>query len=374
MRILHVTDHYPPVLGGIEVHVAALADQQSRGGHQVTVLTCVPAGDARDTGLLADDSAPVTVRRVRSPHEGARQVEDGFDLVHGHLSVVAPFTGPLAALAAQQGVPTVVTVHSLWGGTGPVATAAAALCGLRRAPVLWAAVSRAAADQVSQRLPGRPPVLVLPNAVQVAPRPGPPGHGPDTPVRLVSTMRIAHRKRPLPLLRLYEELQRTSDVPLHLTIVGDGSQRVRLQRHVRRSRQPGEVTITGRLVRSEVLGLLAQSDIYVAPAVLESFGLAALEARCVGLPVVGYATSGLSDFIGHGREGLLGHSDQELLAHVRHLVDDVDLRARISEHNRTTPTEMTWHNTLERHSAAYTLAGSAQPAASGYARLAAVGV
>ena len=39
-----------------------------------------------------------------------------------------------------------------------------------------------------------------------------------------------------------------------------------------------------------MLRLLA-SDVYVAPAILESFGLAALEARCVGLPVVGGPTT-----------------------------------------------------------------------------------
>ena len=38
---------------------------------------------------------------------------------------------------------------------------------------------------------------------------------------------------------------------------------------------------------------------------LESFGLAALEARCVGLPVVGRADSGLTDFVADGVEGLL---------------------------------------------------------------------
>ena len=35
-----------------------------------------------------------------------------------------------------------------------------------------------------------------------------------------------------------------------------------------------------------------RADVYVAPAVLESFGLAALEARCVGLPVVGVSAAG----------------------------------------------------------------------------------
>lgn len=369
MRILHLTDHYPPALGGIEAHVAALADRQARGGHDVTVLTCATAGTGAGRG---DDPSPVTVRRARSIIEGARLELDGYDVVHAHVSVVAPFTAPLAASAARRGVPTLVTVHSLWEGTGPVAAAAAAVSGLRRAPVLWSAVSRVAADYVSQRLPGHPHVVVLPNAVAAVPRAWTPRRSPDTPVRLVSTMRIARRKRPGPLLRIYDELGRTSHTPIRLTIIGDGPRRASLQRRLHRCRLDDEVTIMGRVAPSGVLALLADSDIYVAPAVLESFGLAALEARCVGLPVVGYAPSGVSDFIVHGREGLLGRSDDELLDHLRRLVEDVDLRVQISEHNRTTATEMTWSNTLAHHAWAYALARSEHSSAAGQATSAAV--
>ena len=42
MRILHVTDHYPPVLGGIETHVATLAARQAARGDEVIVLTSTP--------------------------------------------------------------------------------------------------------------------------------------------------------------------------------------------------------------------------------------------------------------------------------------------------------------------------------------------
>ena len=63
MRILHLTDHYPPVLGGIEAHVAALAARQAARGDDVTVLTSTPA--AAD-GRVAHDRGPVRVRRART--------------------------------------------------------------------------------------------------------------------------------------------------------------------------------------------------------------------------------------------------------------------------------------------------------------------
>lgn len=347
MKILHVTDCYPPGLGGIEAHVAALATRQAASGHEVTVLTSARGGP---------DAGPVEVRRVRTVVDGLRLDHTRFDQVHAHLSVVSPFTAPVATMAARRGVPTLVTVHSLWGSLAPVPAVAAALCGLRAAPVVWSAVSRVAAREVSRQLPGGPEVLVLPNSVDVGARPSTLLRSAGEPVQLVSTMRITRRKRPLALLRLFETLVRESRTPVHLTVVGDGPDRSRLERRVRRARLAGAVTITGRVPPEAVRDHLARADVYVAPAVLESFGLAALEARCVGVPVVGFATSGVADFVEHGREGLLGTTDAELLALVRRLVEDPGLRLGLAEHNRTTSTDLTWPHTESLHAAAYALA------------------
>jgi glycosyltransferase involved in cell wall biosynthesis len=350
VRILHLTDHYPPVLGGIETHVEALARRQAAQGDQVSVLTISPA-DA--DGRHDDDQGPVTVRRVRSAAAGRAVDLTAYDVVHAHLSVVAPFSSPLAARAARRGIPTVVTVHSLWSGMGPVPMAAAALVGLRGAPVLWTAVSHLAAEELSACLPGATEVLVLPNAVDVAARRMTPERHGDEPVRLVSTMRIARRKRPVQLLRMLQSLSRSVDVPVRLTLVGDGPLRPRVERYVDRAGLRDRVTITGRVSPARVTRLLAESDVYVAPAILESFGLAALEARCVGLPVVGRSDSGMTDFVSSGVEGLLAPTDEGMVEQLRDLVLDDRLRHRISEHNRTVASSMTWGNSLRSHDATY---------------------
>ena len=173
------------------------------------------------------------------------------------------------------------------------------------------------------------------------------------PVRLVSTMRIARRKRPLPLLTVFEELRRSTAVPVHLTVVGDGPLRRRVEQRVRRRDLGDSVTLTGRLEPPEVQRTLASADVYVAPATLESFGLAALEARCVGLPVVGRAASGLHEFVRDGVEGWLAPSDPALVDRLRMLVEDPLLRHRVSEHNRTCPSPLTWPNALGRNDLAY---------------------
>ena len=352
VRILHVTDHYPPVLGGIEAHVAGLARRQADRGDDVVVLTSTPA---RSDGQHCDDQGAVRVVRVGSPAAGLRFDLSSFDVVHAHVSVVAPFTAPVAAAAARRGVPTIVTVHSMWGGLGPLPGLAAGAWGLRGAPVLWTAVSRAAAGQLVRQLPAGTSVQVLHNAAAVGAREVTPVD-PDGVVHVVSTMRVARRKRPVPLVHLFDTVRRNVDVPMTLTIVGDGPLRARTEAAAARRGLASSVTVTGRLPADEVAPVLARSDVYVAPAVLESFGLAVLEARCVGLPVVGRADSGIPEFVRHGQEGLLGATDEELVGHLQHLVESAESRHRISEHNRTVPTTMTWETALVRHEAAYTAA------------------
>jgi glycosyltransferase involved in cell wall biosynthesis len=351
MRILHVTDHYPPVMGGIEAHVAGLAHRQTIRGDSVMVLTSTPR---TAEGMTSADAGPVRVVRARGLPEGLRVDVDAFDLVHAHVSVVAPFTAPLVGLLSRRGVPTVVTVHSLWGGMGPIPTLGAALSGMRTAPVTWTAVSRVAAYQVRRRLPTGRPVQVIPNAVEAPPRPATPGPGDE--VRLVSTMRVARRKRPLELLRVLDRLQDAAVAPVSLTVVGDGPLRARLERQARRLGLDDRVRVTGRVTPTEVLEVLAGADVYVAPAVLESFGLAALEARGIGLPVVGRLGTGLVDFIEDGVDGLLCASDTDMAHRLVELVDDAALRRRISEHNRTVDHGMSWTRSLDTHEAVYALA------------------
>ena len=188
-------------------------------------------------------------------------------------------------------------------------------------------MSRVAAAEVARRLPGEPEVLVLPNAVEVGARAFTPERTAGAPVRLVSTMRIARRKRPLPLLEMLDTLRHTTATPVHLTLVGDGPRRRRVERWIERHDAADVVTLTGRREPSEVAALLAESDVYVAPALLESFGLAALEARCVGLPVVGLAASGLSEFVTDGVEGWLAGSDARLVDRLRDVVEDAGAAA-----------------------------------------------
>ena len=350
MRILHVTDWYLPRLGGIELHVSDLAHHQRRRGDDVVVLTSTgsPRAVFDDT-----DNAGVPVHRVNGLGRMTGVDLESFDLVHAHVSAVSPLASTVAVAATRAGVPAVVTVHSLWSGLGPLPTAAVVVFGLRRAQVTWTAVSEVAAGLVRRSLPGGTRVLVVPNAVDVVPRPSSAPSVAGGAVTIASVLRLARRKRPMALVRMFADARRATTTGIRLVLVGDGPQRAALERLVRRRGLADAVEITGRLDREGVRRALACADLYVAPASRESFGLAALEARSVGLPVIARAGSGVGAFVEQGLNGLLSPTDAAMTRDIVRLVGNAEQRTRISEHNRLTPSAMTWTQSMARHDEAY---------------------
>jgi glycosyltransferase involved in cell wall biosynthesis len=131
-----------------------------------------------------------------------------------------------------------------------------------------------------------------------------------------------------------------------------------MERLMSRHGLTGWVELTGRLDRDQLRDVYRRADVFVAPARLESFGIAALEARTAGLPVVAMARAGIREFVLPEVEGLLADGDRGMAAAITRLAVDASLRTSIAAHNRAVLPSMTWPSVLERCEAAYRRAGS----------------
>ncbi|POM26713.1 GDP-mannose-dependent alpha-(1-2)-phosphatidylinositol mannosyltransferase [Actinomadura rubteroloni] len=349
MRIAHITDYYLPRLGGIEMQVHDLATRQLDAGHDVTVITSTPGGRDEPDGppvRRATENLPFAAAlHPAAPWAGRRLVRDGkYDVLHVHAGPFSPLSFAGLALAAE--LPTVVTVHSLISYMEPAFRLLDGVSRWSALPAVWTAVSDAAAEPV-RRLVAPRPVFVLPNGIDAArwrvePAPREPGE-----VLVVAVMRLARRKRPLQLVRM---LRRAHDllaprVRLRAVIAGDGPERRAVERHLRRHDMDW-VSLPGRVDRAHIRDLFRRADLFVAPAMLESFGIAALEARCAGVPVVARAEGGIREFVGHGEEGLLVDSDDAMVEAIVRLAADADLRGRVAARSRTVPPPVTWPDVL----------------------------
>jgi len=365
VRIAHVSDCYLPRLGGIETQVHGLARRQRLAGHDAHVITATPL--ARHDRTRDDVVEGVPVHRVtadlpyelplhpRPGREVLRVVETGgFDVVHLHVGVLAQFAQGAAQALVRARVPLVVTVHSLWGPATGFFRLADVLVRWGDWPAVLTAVSEAAARPVRAAVRGRVEVGVIPNGIEpgdwrIEPAPRQPGV-----VLVAAAMRLAPRKRPLPLLEALREVRvgLPPQLSLRAVVAGEGPQRRAMERY-RDRHGLGWVELPGRLGSAELRDLYARADVFAAPAVLEAFGIATLEARAAGLPVVARSGTGVEEFVTDGVEGLLASSDGTFAAALHRLVADPVLRARIAAHNRRVPPGVGWDEVVGRTLDAY---------------------
>ena len=360
LKIALVCDWFLPKVGGIELHVRDLAVRLAGMGHIVHVLTPVPGPPEVDGIPVWRVAAPLHrfVRLAWHPRTFRRVAEilrgQGYDLVHCHASYIAPFAYGAVRTAQLLGVPTVVTFHSLLGRFARVLACLEGLFARKGRPALLSAVSPAVADGL-QPLAGGRAIHLLPNGVDPAFWRTAPAARNDQAFRLVSVFRMSPRKRGLALLGIVASLipRLPAGAKLRLTLVGDGMQRRVLERRVRALALEEVVTFAGYQSRDQIRAIFADSDAFVLPTVLESFGIAALEARSAGLPVVARAGNGIGQFIRSGQEGFLAGSDGEMAEHLLRLIADRGLCRTIAAHNRQTPPPYAWEEVLAAHLALY---------------------
>ncbi len=94
-------------------------------------------------------------------------------------------------------------------------------------------------------------------------------------------------------------------VPSKLIFAGDGPERNNLERLVRELNLCGRVIFVGKV--SDTSHVLEISDLFILPSETESFGLAALEAMAVGVPVISSNTGGIPEVNVQGETGYLSN-------------------------------------------------------------------
>jgi glycosyltransferase-like protein len=168
---------------------------------------------------------------------------------------------------------------------------------------------------------------------------------------------VEPRKGSITLLEGFAKLRET--VPDALLVIAGGTTlfdyRAELERFAERADQLGvteHVWRLGALDSEELERLFRAADAFAFPSVKEGFGLAALEAIAVGLPLV---ASDLDVFQGFSEAAVLtpvGDSEAlaDALARVKH---DKALRTRLRAGSRAVVAQHTWDASAELHERVY---------------------
>jgi glycosyltransferase involved in cell wall biosynthesis len=332
------------------VQVDGLARAQMALGHEVHIITSTAW---RGPGSLSDHELGLHVHRLHASipldlplHPRAIKVIKAQlksikpDVVHVHVGAVSQFAWGGIIAAHQLHLPVLSTVHSIWG---PIARR---LYGVARNLLNWhnwtalSAVSQAAA--VAVRTASQSRVLVTGNGVDLA--------GWSTVdsrtgrrIHLVCATRFSPRKRIEALLEISRTLHRElGDSAPRFTIAGSGSRLDYARAFVTRNNLVDVVALPGRVQRSQLRDLYSSADAFIQVSVRESFGLAAIEARAAGLPVIGRSGNGFAEFVEDGVTGFLEPNDKHVMRRIKQLVADPALLENLRQNSRNTPPTQNW--------------------------------
>jgi glycosyltransferase involved in cell wall biosynthesis len=362
MKIALVCDWYTPRVGGIESQLVDLGRELRARGHEPHVITATRGEAALGAGVpvhrldvpllpgwdvIRDRSTLPVLERLLRRHR--------FDVVHGH-SWYSPLAHVAMRLGRRLGLATMMTGHSLIDRSGIVLLRA-----LERAsgwgdwPDVMSAVSTVAADE-AREASSRGEVLLVPNGLDARAWAAPP-RAARFEAEIASVMRLNRRKRPLDLIRsIPRVIEGGLEERVHFTVAGSGPLRGAMEREAERLGVRRHVTFLGSCPRDEVRALLARADVFALPTVREAFGIAILEARAAGLPVVAMRGGGAGDLIEHGRDGFLAETPADFASQLRRLVVDPSLRVRMAREAPQRLERFSWDAVIARHVELYRLA------------------
>lgn len=393
MRILHVSWEFPPVMyGGLGAHVVAIATEQARAGHDVTVLTQhgpdtsdlvmvdgVRVVRAREQGepqeRTFDNLMPWVASMQRAMNRYGRDLLGQWqpEVVHAHDWVVA---AAAMTLSRASGAPLVATVHATEAGrhagwiVGPLSQSVH-----RREVRLVSAASavivcsRAMEDEVVSALgPFSAPVIVVPNGInldawQASEAEGAAararlGVAPSAPM-IVYTGRLAHEKGVGTLVdAMPAMLDELGDA--RLVVAGRGPMESAVRAQVTALGLDASVSCAGFLPEHELRALVAAADCAVVPSLYEPFGMVALEAMALGTPVVASDVGGLAEIITDDATGLLVTPGDPLplAAAIGRVLRDPVLATRLAEAARGVATRHSWPLLARRTVEAYLRCGT----------------
>ncbi len=146
---------------------------------------------------------------------------------------------------------------------------------------------------------------------------------------IVYVGRLEKVKNVATLLRAFAKLSKKD---IQLTIVGDGRERENLEKLAGVLNISNKVTFVGFV--KEPSQYLCSADLYILPSFSEGFGIAAVEAMFLQIPVLCSNVGGIPEFINDGENGWLfdPHNENEFLSTFNYILnlDNIQLQ-RVGE-------------------------------------------
>jgi len=172
---------------------------------------------------------------------------------------------------------------------------------------------------------------------------------------MVTTSSDVPMKGLVPLLEAIAKLRTERDIDL--IVIGKPKPEGRVAEAMKRLALEDIVTTISGVSDEELARLYGEAEVAVVPSLYEGFSLPAIEAMSCGVPVVATTGGALPEVVGvSGETGLLvePNNPDALVAAIRTMLDDPEMRARIGAAGRQRVIErFTWQVTARGTAACY---------------------
>lgn len=312
-----------PTFGGSGVVATELGKALAKKGHEIHFITYsqpVRLGSFRENIYYHEVSVSDYPLFEYQPYEtelASKMVDvvkyEKLDLLHVHYAIPHASAAYMAKqILASQGIhiPYVTTLHGTditLVGKDPSFEPVITFC-LNESDAVTA-VSESLKKDTLDHFKTKKEIHVIPNFIGVE----------DMDIEALASLRKRYASQDEKILchvSNFRKVKRVEDVlltfaivnktiPSKLLMVGDGPERVNLEKMCREYNLCDRVIFVGKVRDTkQVLGI---SDLFLLPSETESFGLAALEAMAVAVPVISSNTGGIPEVNVQGVTGFLSN-------------------------------------------------------------------
>lgn len=305
-HIVQVSAYYPPHLGGQENAVQALANQLASNGHRVRALASTEGdgerGNSQEGEVLVTrlpgmvfGHAPIMPSFFRALH----MIASKDSVVHLHIGQA--FTPEMVWLVSKfRKFNYIAQLHIDFEPSGP----AGILLPFYKRFILRRVLQAAGAVIVLNEktfktvrdfygVNGR--LRIMNNGIDevyFTLKRSPFATEPPATVRLLFVGRLSQQKNVPELLKAIKPTKQK----VHLDIIGEGSEGALIRRMIEENKLTN-VTLHGRLPRSDVMKFYQKCDALIMPSLYEAQPLVLLEAMAARIPIIGTNVIGVGEHI-----------------------------------------------------------------------------
>ena len=154
--------------------------------------------------------------------------------------------------------------------------------------------------------------------------------------RFISVGRLSPEKGFLDLLIIYKKVLKTHR-DWHLDIIGDGSEKEKLEKYISNNNLSSNVTLHGFQKEDYINKMLHDSSIYLMTSYTESFGIVLIEAMSHGVPCIAFnSAEGAREIINSGYNGYLikNRNFDAMVKKINDLCDNENIRKILGKNAR----------------------------------------